>query len=193
MPLFNGSIHRNPKRYQNPHELARAIDDYVVKVESGEAIRTIPGLVLHLGMSSKRRLITLALSNPILTSIVETAFTWIEQSLVEDLLDADSGAVVTSRTFLLSNMGYSKSQADAPKQLEERADTASQPSSRIIPGVHVVLVESKNSIPEDEVRRQLMELGGDDADTMRLIDEEFVSRNGQMKTVEASVEVEVVR
>ncbi len=202
MPLFNGSIHRNPRRYSNPHELARAIDEYVSKVEdscythkkkNGDEVvifgarPSIAGMCLHLGMSSKASLFKLALSGNIrLKEIVETAMLWIEAFYVEGM--QKEMANVNAYQFLLTNMGYKKT--DQPVPMLPSAESVGNSKMSTINGdakkissnvIRINLVESKDALPDEIVRSQLKMLGGEDAEVLTAIDEEYALRSGTMR------------
>lgn len=209
MPLFNGSIHRNPRRYSNPHELAKAIDEYVQKIEDGFRIHkkkngeeiyifglkpSIAGLCIHLGMSSKASLFRLALSgNKSIKEIIETSMLWIEAFYVENM--QSEGSNVTAYQFLLTNMGYKKSDHDVPMLPSAENVGNSKMSSvngdtkKVAPNViRINLVESKDSLPDEVVRNQLKIMGGDDSEVLNAIDEEYALRNGTMKIAESDDE-----
>ncbi len=205
MGLFNGHLHRNPKMYSNPKELAKAIDEYVDSIQEGKFAYTkkdgreievyrsrpsIPGLCLHLNMSSKRQLVSLALSgNDMLKAIIETAFLWIEAFYVEQMQTSTN---IGAYQFLLTNMGYKRGDVDKP-MLPSAENVGSAKSSSISETPHklsdrrilINLVESKDSLPDHVVRAQLKEMGGADAEILTAIDEEFQLRNGGMRQIEA--------
>ena len=202
MPLFNGSIHRNPKKYSNPQILAQAIDMYISSVEeskieytkaNGELVErwgkkaSIPGLCLFLGMSSKAELLHLATNsnNPVLADIIKTTFMWFEAHYVEAAMEGGKGTAFY--TFLLTNMGYKKGDEDKP--LLPQSETVTTPGSsqsstptpaqgqQISNRFRVTFVKSKDSLPESVVREQLKSEGGGDTEIMQAIDEEYRLRN----------------
>lgn len=208
--LFNGHIHRNPKRYRNPHELAQAIDIYVESVDGsrwtfikkdgsegvGYRVRpSVAGLCLHLGLSSKQKLLELALGNQHNRALIETFFLWVEDHMVSNM--QRDGANVTAYTFLLQAMGYKKDQPSNPQLPESRSERSipgqtsfeGQKSGKIF---QVTFHDSPHSLPEDEVRKQLIEAGGGDSAIMSAIDDEAKMREGLMQTVEATSEPKVI-
>ena len=172
--LIEGRIRRKEKTYSNPIELAKAIDDYinkvwesktVIKKKSGEELVTfdkppsLAGLCLHLGLPSKMSYKALCLdSNRYLAKIAIAGLTWIESHYVESMQMV--GANQNSFQFLLSNMGYKSENIFKPEPVADRSvpesmriDKESIPS---VQNIQISFVSSKDSLPDDVVRQQLL-------------------------------------
>ena len=203
MALFNGRIHRNPKRFSNPHELARAIDAYVDSCLNAEVHYTysnksenlisvnkhppsIASLCLYLGFSSKKNLLTLMDMNPTIKDILSTTFLWIENFYITEALQHNAPKAYET---MLKSFGYGNNGSDVETMKISRTTTTSSNATESgeQTTVRVEFIRPQGQISDDELKRQLMIEAGDDTSVVNAIESQM-SRASQPKVIDAYVE-----
>lgn len=196
MPLFNGRIHRNPKKYSNPHELARAIDAYIDECLAPDKHYTytnksdniisvnkhppsIPGLCLYLGFSSKRNLLSLMDQNQTLKTILQTTFLWIENFYVTEALQHNAPKAYET---MLKSFGYGGPSDQETMKVSRTLTTRTNAdgSDEVTDTTFKIeFVKPQTQITDEEVKRQLLIDAGDDVDVVNSIQSQMTMKSAE--------------